>query len=152
MSTIPLNQLEQKTNEDVKKENNKISYKDQFVKNILSWFKSEYFTWCDTPICKKCNIKAKQKVESSQQPTEEEAKFKASRTEVYQCTNCFDQVRFPRYNDPLILCKTRTGRCGEYANLFGGILSCLGYDVRLIYNFEDHVWNEYWSDHLQRVR
>lgn len=40
-------------------------------------------------------------------PSVEEVAFKASRVEVYQCTECSTLTRFPRYNDPSKLLETR---------------------------------------------
>lgn len=40
-------------------------------------------------------------------PSVEEAAFKASRVEVYQCMQCRTLTRFPRYNDPSKLLETR---------------------------------------------
>ncbi len=69
---------------------------------------------------------------------------------MYKCTKCNTLNRFARYNNPAKLCETRTGRCGEYANLFGCILANFDYEVRFVDNFEDHVWNEYYSVSLSR--
>ena len=83
-------------------------------------------------------------------PSEEEKKWLASRTEVYQCIDCDLIERFPRYNSPYKLLETRTGRCGEYANTFGCILNACGFKVRFVDNFEDHVWNEFYSESEKR--
>lgn len=40
-------------------------------------------------------------------PTPEEASAKASRVELYGCTGCGAETRFPRYNDPAKLLETR---------------------------------------------
>lgn len=127
----------------------KLDYKDEFVKTLLSWFRNEFFSWCDQPMCKTCNQKG-QYLET-QSPNNEESKWLASRTEVYKCTKCSNNLRFARYNNPEKLLETQTGRCGEWANCFGAILRSFNYDVRFIDNFEDHVWNEYWSESLRKV-
>src|SRR5690606_27499008 len=101
---------------------------DEFVKSLLKWFKNEYFTWCDKPICVKCNIRSEHYIET-QTPNEDENKWHCSRTEVYKC-KCGNLCRFPRYNNPQKLSETKTGRCGEWANLFGCILRIFGYEVR----------------------
>ena len=68
-----------------------------------------------------------------------------------ECQKCnCDNIRFPRYNNPLKLIETRTGRCGEWANLFGCILNAVGFKTRFINNFEDHVWNEYYNENEER--
>jgi peptide-N4-(N-acetyl-beta-glucosaminyl)asparagine amidase len=144
---LPLKDLEQRTADNMKI--SKLAYKDEFVKTLLSWFRNEFFSWCDQPMCKSCNQKG-QYVET-QSPSNEESRWLASRTEVYKCTKCSNMLRFARYNNPEKLLETQTGRCGEWANCFGAILRSFNYDVRFIDNFEDHVWNEYWSESIQRV-
>jgi peptide-N4-(N-acetyl-beta-glucosaminyl)asparagine amidase len=147
MARLPLKDIELRTEENMK--TSKLDYKDEKVKTLLAWFRKEFFNWCDQPICKICNEKGQ--YIDSQSPNSEEAKWLASRTEVYSCGKCNNEVRFPRYNNPEKLMETQTGRCGEWANCFGAILRALGYDVRFVDNFEDHVWNEYWSQNLQKV-
>ncbi|EFO98289.1 hypothetical protein CRE_22130 [Caenorhabditis remanei] len=51
-------------------------------------------------------------------------------------------MRFPRYNNPAKLLQTRTGRCGEWANCFGLLLSAIGFESRFVLDTTDHVWNE----------
>jgi hypothetical protein len=46
------------------------------------------------------------------------------------------------------LMQSREGRCGEFANLFTLFLVAVGLDARYVWNSEDHVWSEYWSDSL----
>jgi len=58
--------------------------------------------------------------------------------------------RFPRYNDPKALMISRLGRCGEFANLFCLFLRAVGLRARYVWNFEDHVWDEYFSPTLGR--
>lgn len=146
LSNIPL--------EDLKKEalensiTTKLDYKDEFVKSLLKWFK-KFFSWCDKPICNNCKIKTSNMIETVP-PDQEEQRWLASRTEIYSCRHCNQKVRFPRYNNPAKLCDTKTGRCGEWANLFGCVLRCFNYDTRFVDNFEDHVWNEYYSESLKR--
>ena len=43
-------------------------------------------------------------------PSDEERQFGASRVELYSCTACSCQTRFPRYNDPVKLLETKRGR------------------------------------------
>ncbi|KAG7829146.1 hypothetical protein KL920_002939 [Ogataea angusta] len=59
-------------------------------------------------------------------------------------------VEFPRYNNPKTLLSFRKGRCGEWNNCFILLLCALGLKVRYIWNAEDHVWCEYYSQHLKR--
>ena len=127
----------------------KLDFKDEFVKSLLKWFRKIFFKWCDKPICNYCNKKCSNII-GTVPPNDEEQKWLAFQTELYSCDNCNKTVRFPRYNNPVKLCSTRSGRCGEWANLFGCILRCLNYEVRFVDNFEDHVWNEYYSESLKR--
>lgn len=147
LSHIPVEELKLETNKNTNI--SKLDYKDEFVKSLLFWFKYKFFSWCDQPICTNCNIKSKNYL-GSHPPSQDEQSFLASRTEIYECVSCLKQCRFPRYNNPAKLCETKSGRCGEWANLFGCILRIFDYDVRFIDNFEDHVWNEYWSESQQR--
>jgi peptide-N4-(N-acetyl-beta-glucosaminyl)asparagine amidase len=124
-----------------------LSYRDELVRSLLKWFKYSFFTWCNQPLCNSCNQPASQYIET-QTPTESEALWAASRTELYKCLPCNTINRFPRFNNPIKLCETKTGRCGEWANLFGAILRALNFEVRFVDNFEDHVWNEYFSEDL----
>jgi peptide-N4-(N-acetyl-beta-glucosaminyl)asparagine amidase len=174
LSLLPLEKIEKEANENLKKQeieleleqakakeqdglqklpqkekNITLSYRDFLVKSLLYWFKYNFFTWCNQPKCQNCDIIAEKYIRQDS-PSFEESKFLASRTEVYQCPNCQKEIRFPRYNDPRKLCETKTGRCGEWANLFGAILRAFNFDVRFVDNFEDHVWNEYYSEHLKK--
>ena len=61
---------------------------------------------------------------------------------VYTCKLCNSNATFPRYNSPRTLFKSRRGRCGEFANLFGAYCRALGFDTRYISDFTDHVWGK----------
>ena len=128
------------------------STSEQYVKILLKWFKKEYFTWCNKPKCPKCgqNDKNLSIISYKEKPNESELKYLAYKTEVYKCNPCQIEVRFPRCNNPIILLETKTGRCSEWSNLFGAILYTCGFKVRLINNFEDHVWNEFYNEEDQR--
>lgn len=80
----------------------------------------------------------------------EELYYGASRVELYECTSCHAEFRFPRYNHPLKLLETRTGRCGEWANTLTCIVTVLGYDARLVLDWTDHVWTEVYSKAQER--
>ena len=125
---------------------------EQYVKALLKWYKKDYFTWCNKPKCPKCsqNDKNLTVISRVEKPNESELKYLAYKTEVYLCNQCQIEVRFPRCNNPIILLETKTGRCSEWSNLFGAILYTCGFKVRLINNFEDHVWNEFFNEEEQR--
>ena len=90
---------------------------------LLYWFKNDFFTWCNKPKCSQCHNDQDNMISiGTEISSEEEQRWLASRTEVYQCIECDLIARFPRYNSPYKLLETRTGRCGEYANTFG----CIG--------------------------
>lgn len=127
----------------------KYSYEDFLVKEVLRWFKEDFFKWVNKDACPFCNNDNQDKLQligcepASQQ---ERSEGDASNTEIYKCLQCSKVHRFPRYNNPKMLLRTRKGRCGEYANCFYLILRSLSVGpVRYIWNREDHVWTEYYS-------
>ena len=128
------------------------STSEQYVKILLKWFKKDFFSWCNKPKCPGCgqNDKNYKVINYKEKPNEEEKKFLAYRTERYFCNNCNKEVKFVRYNKTIKLLETKTGRCGEWSNLFGGILYTCGFKTRLIGNFEDHVWDEFYNEEEKR--
>ena len=97
------------------------------MKILLKWYKKEFFTWCNKPKCPKCgqNDKNLAPLNYGASPNSEEKKFLSYKTEIYLCNSCNIEVRFSRYNKTIKLLETRTGRCSEWSNLFGGILYTL---------------------------
>lgn len=96
-------------------------------------------------------------------PTIEELRYGGNRIEIHQCRSCSNRMRFPRYNErtstSLSFCdlivatkliETRKGRCGEWANCFTLFCRALGYEVRYVQDWTDHVWTEVWSNDLGR--
>ncbi|CAD6189724.1 unnamed protein product [Caenorhabditis auriculariae] len=119
------------------------------AKELLSWFKNDFFTWCDSPICS-CGEQTPKDKGMDGRPTTEELRLGANRVEVYECPKCSAEVRYPRYNDPAKLLETKKGRCGEWANCFTLIAAAMGFDVRLILDTTDHVWTELWIEDEKR--
>ncbi len=147
LNIIPLKLLEDNATANSKANNT--AYQDELVKSLLAWYKKECMLWLNQPTCTNCNEKTQYC--DTHPPSSEEGKYAAIRTEIYICNKCSKKYRFPRFHNPAKISKIKYGRCSEYANLFGCILRSLDYDVRFIDNFEDHVWNEYWSEALQKV-
>lgn len=125
-------------------------YSDNLVKELLRYFKRDFFTWCNQPKCTQCSEDSHQEMIGMDQPNNEERQFQCGNVELYKCRQCKMVTRFPRYNDPTKLLETKTGRCGEWCNLFMLILKSFGLEARYVINFEDHVWNEYYSPYLKR--
>ena len=120
---------------------------------LLAWFKQSFFTWMDKPKCSQCNSNAHVQAlhGTAVAPTPEERQTgNASRVEVYQCMkhphlseeDGAATLRFPRYENPLKLLETRTGRCGEWANCFALCAAAMGLVVRIALDWTDHVWVE----------
>jgi len=129
---------------------------DLLLKRLTLYFKTEVMKWCNQPPCSNSTCTGNddgKKMESKgvRGPTTQEEKTGgASRVEVYNCTLCNTETTFPRYNSPRALLKSKRGRCGEFANLFGTYCRALGFDTRYILDFTDHVWVEVWSVRQQR--
>ncbi|CAR23620.1 peptide-N4-(N-acetyl-beta-glucosaminyl)asparagine amidase [Lachancea thermotolerans CBS 6340] len=125
-------------------------YLDRLVKELLRYFKRDFFKWCDKPECSNCCDSEHQTVVGHQGPNAEERRFDCGVVETYKCQSCGSITRFPRYNDPVKLLETRKGRCGEWCNLFMLFLKAFGIESRYVWNREDHVWCEFYSTHLKR--
>jgi peptide-N4-(N-acetyl-beta-glucosaminyl)asparagine amidase len=134
---------------------------DVFLVELLEWFKTQFYTWFQSPTCS-CVCADGSSADASStaghamrftgivQPTSNESKWLANFVELYVCDRCKSSTRFARYNHPLQLLQTRTGRCGEWANCFAAICVALNYDVRIVLESGDHVWVEVLSEGQQR--
>lgn len=138
------------SNVDKMSMSDELQYSDNLVKELLRYFKEDFFHWCNKPECNNCHTDSHQEAIGMSGPNEIERQFQCGNVELYKCGQCQNITRFPRYNDPVKLLETRTGRCGEWCNLFMLILKSFGLDARYVINLEDHVWNEYYSPFLKR--
>lgn len=145
LSTIPLAALHARAMAaGVDPQRDPRQFHDALLRELLSWFKHEFFTWVNNPPCERCGATDTSLVGGAA-PTPAEAAGKAGRVEVYSCKACQAQTRFPRYNDPGTLLGTRRGRCGEWANCFTLCCVALGFEARYVMDWTDHVWTEVWS-------
>ena len=127
------------------------AFQDALAQALVEWAKQDFLRWVDPVRCSVC--KGETQASGSAEPTyTEENEGGAGRIELYRClsTDCARTTRFPRYTKLEKLLKTRTGRCGEFAAIFMLLLRALGFRARYIWNSEDHVWNEYYSERLKR--
>ncbi|KAL7538660.1 hypothetical protein ACHAWF_006166 [Thalassiosira exigua] len=129
---------------------------DLLLKRLTLYFKRHVMAWCNQPPCSNPDCKGnedgtKMTSKGVRGPqTEEEKTGQAGRVEVYTCQLCEAETTFPRFNSPRALFKSRRGRCGEFANLFGTYCRALGFDTRYVLDLTDHVWVEVWSARQQR--
>mmetsp|Transcript_7490 Transcript_7490/g.12029 ORF Transcript_7490/g.12029 Transcript_7490/m.12029 type:complete len:308 (-) Transcript_7490:646-1569(-) len=121
---------------------------DRLLVELMRWFKGEFFEWVNGLKCFQCGKECTPNGTSA--PSPYEAEHLASVVEIHECADCQLSLRFPRYNCPAKLLETRKGRCGEWANCFCLIAVALGFRVRYVIDFTDHVWCEIFSKALNR--
>ena len=114
-----------------------LSFRDQLLKQLLHWYKHEFFRWTNQPKCTACQSDTQPIGQAP--PTAEERQGRAGIVELYRCTRCSAVVRFPRYNHPLKLLETRNGRCGEWANCFTLLCRAMQFEARAAHDWTDHV-------------
>lgn len=126
-----------------------LGYQDHLIKALLRWFKHDFFKWTNAPPCDSCQGETECIGASAPNPIERQAG--SDNVEIYRCKSVSTHItRFPRYNDPATLLTWQKGRCGEFANCFTLLCIALGSRARWIWNAEDHVWTEVYSEHLGR--
>ena len=128
-------------------------YEEILVKELLRYFKDDFFKWVNQPDCSKCGKNdGNQRFLRGERANWEEKENdpRCGNVEVYQCNSCGNVTRFPRYNNPEMLLKTRSGRCGEWAAMFTYILVSFQLRARYVWNKEDHVWCEYYNQKQKR--
>ncbi|CAO3629270.1 unnamed protein product [Cunninghamella blakesleeana] len=132
-----------------KKCNTEDELEDQVIKQLLHWFKNDFFKWVDNLPCESCGS-SNTIFRGNSQPNKDDLLHQAHVIELYQCNVCQVYSRFPRYSDPSKLLQTKKGRCGEWANCFTLCCQAIGVDARFVMDNADHVWTEIYSNFQNR--
>lgn len=119
---------------------NEFAYQEKLLELLTVWFRNNFFQWFKPPVC--CDNEMVYHTDY--------VNIQGLKVEQYKCLKCNGHHDFVRYNEGAILLDTREGRCGEWAYCFFVILKAFDFDVRLIFDSTDHVWNEVWSISQER--
>lgn len=153
LDTIDLPRIYMGVDEREKKEQNLLGYEDNLVLETLNYFKNDFFKWINAPPCPKCHLDGENMESLGAGRPSSPGPHLIGVVERYRCRTCNEETTFARMNNPVSLLESRKGRCGEWVNCFLLVLKAvLGTDsqLRYIWNYEDHVWCEYYSRALQR--
>jgi hypothetical protein len=118
-------------------------FRFHLLRALLGWFKGSFFKWVNGVPCEACGGGTEPSGGAPPTPAEREG-GRAGQVELHRCgaPGCGAVSRFPRFNAPGVLLDTRRGRCGEWTNAFVAVAVALGFEVRHVTDFTDHVWAE----------
>lgn len=144
LQIVPVEKLKEQAKSNLSENDN--DEQVSLLKEVLKWFKQDFFTWVNNPPCYRCVApkNTKTKIVQTERASPQEFKNgKASKCEIFMCELCNCTIRFARYEDAFYLIQhSRKGRCGEWAKVFTLVCQSLGYTSRMVHDWTDHVWTE----------